>query len=567
MKMQRKAVITVSLLSVIIFLTLHLIGNLVILPSFETADKTEAEENVFRARNALDYRIGDLELSVADWSFWDETYNYLRDRNQDYVYQNLPDSTFEFLQINFFVVFDLDGRLVIAESYDFDGSSRKDLSQEEKHFFEGNSLFWDLSTLEDATAGVALLNDRPIILASKPITDTAQLSPIEGALLFARYINSNDLQRISRISGNPTIIHSINEPILQGDTQLINHIEMNADVPFVRVKSSDKLDCYLVIRDIAFKPAVIAHIETERAIFLQGTNVLTLFLGVALIFSTMFGIIMMFFIKRSLLDPISELTSEMKNLSALPIKQPEKGKLFSTDELTALKQAVTESVDQRFKAISELSGMVGHDLRNPLTAIKSGAFFLRNRYLTKMDETGLNVLKSIDNSVDYSNKIVNDLMEYSSQIRLELTETTPQRLLNFSLSMLKVPEGIQLIDKTKDSPIILADSSRMCRVFVNLIKNSFEAMPKGGALVISSKRVMGNLEITFKDDGGGMSEDALGRIWDPLFTTKAQGMGFGLSISKRIVEAHDGKITAESELGKGSCFKVILPLKPTLSID
>lgn len=567
MKMQRKAVIAVSLLSIVVFLTFHLIGNLVILPSFETADKTEAEENVLRARNALDYRIGDLELSVADWAFWDETYNYLRYRNQDYVYQNLPDSTFEFLQINFFVVFDLDGRLVIAESYDFDLPSRKDLSQEEKRFFESNSLFWDFSTLKDTTAGVALLNDRPIILASRPVTDSAQLSPIEGALLFARYINSNDLQRIRHISGNPTIIHSINDPILQGDTQLIKHMELNADVPFVRVKNSDKLDCYLVIRDIAFKPVVIAHIESERVIFLQGANVLTLFLGVALIFSTMFGIIMMFFIKRSLLDPISELTSEMKNLSSLSIKQPEKGKLFSTDELTALKQAITESVDQRFKAISELSGMVGHDLRNPLTAIKSGAFFLRNRYLTKMDETGRNVLKSIDNSVDYSNKIVNDLMEYSSQIRLELTETTPQRLLNFSLSMLKVPEGIQLIDKTKDSPIILADSGRMCRVFVNLIKNSFDAMPKGGALVISSKRVMGNLEIVFKDDGIGMSEDALSRIWDPLFTTKAQGMGFGLSISKRIVEAHGGKITAESELEKGACFKVILPLKPALSID
>jgi len=86
-------------------------------------------------------------------------------------------------------------------------------------------------------------------------------------------------------------------------------------------------------------------------------------------------------------------------------------------------------------------------------------------------------------------------------------------------------------------------------------------MANGGRLEISSCQNGGNVEFVFADTGSGMSEDIIGKIFTPLFTTKAQGMGFGLAICKRIAEAHGGKISVESALNKGTTFTISLPIE------
>jgi len=118
-----------------------------------------------------------------------------------------------------------------------------------------------------------------------------------------------------------------------------------------------------------------------------------------------------------------------------------------------------------------------------------------------------------------------------------------------------------VIDRTQEKLKIHLDKEKMQRVFVNIIKNAIDAMPKGGTLTVTNRKSNRSLEITFSDTGAGMSKETLGKIWRPLFTTKAKGMGFGLAICKRIVEAHGGKIFVKSTIGKGSAFTVSIPLK------
>jgi signal transduction histidine kinase len=114
---------------------------------------------------------------------------------------------------------------------------------------------------------------------------------------------------------------------------------------------------------------------------------------------------------------------------------------------------------------------------------------------------------------------------------------------------------------TNTQPRIAVDVTKMTRVFVNLIRNAVDAMPQGGDLTLASQEKDGNVQITFTDTGTGIPNDVMGRIWTPFFTTKAKGMGLGLSIVKRLVEAHNGTITVESKIGEGSALTVRLPLK------
>lgn len=217
---------------------------------------------------------------------------------------------------------------------------------------------------------------------------------------------------------------------------------------------------------------------------------------------------------------------------------------------------------ERLAAIGELAGMIGHDLRNPLMGIRGATYYLRTRCSEGMAETGHDMLKTIDNCIDYSDKIVNDLLDYSRELRIEYAEVTPKSLLKDVLGLVKVPECIQIVDITKDSPKINVDVGKMNRVCVNIIKNAFDSMPNGGSLTINSEKAEDCLVLSFEDTGIGMTHDTMDKLWTPLFTTKAKGMGFGLAISKRIVEEHGGKISAESTVGKGTTFKVTIPLEP-----
>ena len=230
-----------------------------------------------------------------------------------------------------------------------------------------------------------------------------------------------------------------------------------------------------------------------------------------------------------------------------------------------LKQTQAKLVkSERLAAIGELAAMVGHDLRNPLTGIKGAAYYLKTKHCSEIGDRGKEMLESIENAIDYSNKIVNDLLEYSRELKLELTKTTPKAMLKKALASLHVPENIKIVDATADQPKVKADTEQMCRVFINLIKNAVDAMPEGGTLTIKSKEAKGTLKITFKDTGTGMTEKTLHTLKRgvPLFTTKAKGMGFGLPICKRIAEAHGGKLSLESNIGKGTKITVTIPVNP-----
>ena len=227
-----------------------------------------------------------------------------------------------------------------------------------------------------------------------------------------------------------------------------------------------------------------------------------------------------------------------------------------------LKQAQARLVKtERLAAIGELAGMVGHDLRNPLTGIKNSAYYLKKKGAEISEVQAKEMLDTINRCVDYSNKIVNDLLDYSREIHLDLKECSPKLLLSESLAMSQVPEKVKIVNCLKNKPNLKIDSDKIKRVFINLIKNAIDAMPNGGKLTIASKQVNDGLEISFADTGTGISDEIMPKLFSPLSTTKAQGMGFGLAICKRIIEAHGGTITVKTANDEGTTFTITLPIE------
>ncbi len=225
---------------------------------------------------------------------------------------------------------------------------------------------------------------------------------------------------------------------------------------------------------------------------------------------------------------------------------------------------------ERMAVIGETAAMVGHDLRNPLQTML-GRLYLAKKLMTRWsqshDETAIRVdlektFGEFERLVQYMNKIVSDLQDYARPLTPKLVATDPKMLIEDCLSTVTVPENLRVsVQIDSDIPKISVDSALMTRVLTNLITNAIQAMPSGGQLAIRISKTVETVLISIQDTGEGIPREMLNKIFTPLCTTKARGMGLGLAVSERIVKAHGGTINVESEVSKGSTFLVKLPCK------
>lgn len=232
--------------------------------------------------------------------------------------------------------------------------------------------------------------------------------------------------------------------------------------------------------------------------------------------------------------------------------------LHDISELKLMEQKLLRA--ERLASIGELAGLIGHDLRNPLSGIRGAAYYLKRKHRDHLDKEDTAMFDSIDKCINYSNKIINDLLDYSCELHLDKVHIRSDLLVSVCLDMVDKPENIMVIVETSESEELFVDSAKLQRGFAGIVKNAFDAMPEGGELRIKTT-VEGNCVVfSFADTGLGMSQETLKKLGTPLFTTKAKGMGFGLAICKRIVEAHNGRLSAVSAVDEGTTVRVDLPI-------
>lgn len=215
-------------------------------------------------------------------------------------------------------------------------------------------------------------------------------------------------------------------------------------------------------------------------------------------------------------------------------------------------------LSERFNVLGKLASSVAHEIRNPLGVIKNTVYFLNIRLQENTDPKVVKHLKIMENNINSANQIISDLLDLSRNTICNLQLVDLNLLLKSTFNNMSVPEDINVIYKFDKMPKIMLDPDAIRRVFLNLIHNAFAAMPQGGKLVIATSISGDSIEISFKDSGVGISEENMKKLFTPLFTTKAKGLGLGLTLSKQIVEKHNGDITVKSKVGEGALFIVRL---------
>jgi len=564
MNLRRKTLLILAFVLIVMTLVVSIGARFILLDNYEALEKQRAEVNAKRCLSVLSNELSELDSTASDWAAWDDTYAFIQDVNDNYVESNLVDDTFVNLRLNMMLFINSTGNVVYGKAFNLQTMSETPVPQDLLELLSANVFLWYHPDTESSLTGLVPLQEAPLLIASKPILTSQSEGPIQGALIMGRYLNSEEIENLEKTTYLPVVITPFNESETQIAFQSLYSSPPFEDTPiFTRQLNADTISGCALIKDVYGQLSFMLRVDMQRDIYKQGVISVAFFILALLGSGVLLGLVTILIVERGVLSRIEQLAINIKKMGKSK-NLSERLSRSSKDELSLLAETIDNMMEERINTIEELAAMIGHDLRNPLTGITSATYYLRKKYGALMDEKGQDMLEVIEKEIEYSNKIINDLLEYSKAIKLDLKETNPKSAVTEALSHVYFPKNVQLIDLTENTPTIKIDVDRMKRAFINLIKNAVDAMPDGGTLTITSEKANDKVKIAFADTGMGISEENLKKLFGPLFTTKAKGMGLGLAICKRIVETHGGTISVESVVGKGTVFTIIIPIEPKL---
>lgn len=256
-----------------------------------------------------------------------------------------------------------------------------------------------------------------------------------------------------------------------------------------------------------------------------------------------------------LLERLKKVTNEMIANVAREMTE----RMRTEKELREAQEEIIRK--ERLATLGRLSGSIAHELRNPLGVIDSSAYYLKKK-LKDADEKVQEHLDRIKSQVGSSTATIESLLNLTrikepKTERLDLIAITSE-----GIAACKVPDTVNVIQSFPEERVLVsADGGQLSLAFGNVVTNSLEAMGGDGTLTVTISRISDEqAELCFADTGPGIDPENIERIFRPLFSTKAKGIGLGLSITKMVIDKHGGTIEARSEPGRGATIIVRLPL-------
>jgi signal transduction histidine kinase len=290
--------------------------------------------------------------------------------------------------------------------------------------------------------------------------------------------------------------------------------------------------------------------------------------------AVMFVLVGLLFAKlhKVIVDPIRELAEGMQAVSArqdYDVRvavhgRDEVGQLATAfnNMLGRMTEAREELVrKEKLAMLGQVAGTVGHELRNPLGVMSNAVYFLQTVH-SESDETTREYLGIIKNEIAAADRIVGDLLD-SVRIKAPHPERVGvQQLVEQVLGRISLPPQVEIkLGIPESLPAVSVDALQIHQVLRNLVSNALEAMPDGGRLeIVAAEAEPGRtIAVTVSDTGTGMTPEHRARLFQPLYTTKARGIGLGLVVVKNLTQANGGSIDVHSEAGRGTKFIITLP--------
>ena len=577
------------------------VASTVLLRGFSRLEEQATTQNVERVLDALAKDLETLDQRAIDEGQWDDTYNFVLDRNPDYLVSNYPENgvTLLYQQLNLVMILDVQGNVLFAQQFDLESEEVVPVSNTFLAQFDPYMPLLNHTDLNGSASGIVPLGEGYLMMASRPILTSNFDGPSRGTMVMGRFLTEREIERFEALTNQPDItLKPFDSSQLPSDFQMAQQrLESKNQSPLIQPLGQNKIAGYALLDDITGEPLLVLRVVQSRDIYAQGqTSVWSLLLATVAT-AVFFGGITVILLERGVLLRLNQLSQEVNHIGATH-DLATRVHLTGHDELTELATTVNWTLDQLEKVqqdlkqtseklaasnaeLEQFAYVASHDLQAPLCKIEAFGTLLQTDYDASLNEVGQAHLQRIQNSARQMRGLIQDLLDLA-RVTTQTQPFTPVNLTDVAQAVVAdLTPQIQDLDAQvtiESLPTVEAEPRQMRQLFQNVIGNGLkfhhpERSPQ--VTVTSQDEVIADsltnnadgsvCHIAIVDNGIGFDEiyqERIFKMFQRLHTRdEYDGTGIGLAICAKIVKRHGGTITATSQPGQGATFTITLPIK------
>jgi len=606
-KLREKTLLTISFVFLTTFIALLIISRSILLKGFVNLEEKDVKNQIDRVISTAGMDLSNFSGSNKDYSSWDETYEYVQDKNDKYTRVALTNDSFRSLKMNMFIMIDSNGMVVYEKAFDYRKDKEIPVPKDIIQHIGKNSPLFEQVRENKSVEGFVTLKEGIMIVVSRAILRSNGEGPFRGVLITGRYLDEEQQEQFRRVTNISFGLKNINEK----DMPSYKEMEYAVGGSVVKPASSERVTGQTILKDIYDKPAVLLTVNLPRDIYKQGMMSIKYITIFILIIGIVFIIVVLNILDKLIIRRILKL-----NYTVNKITEEKDTKLRvdvnGDDEIGNLSEGVNSMLNvievyidklraseekykrsnEKLKELDKLKtdflSTVSHELRTPLTSIlgfckimkkKLENVILPTAYIKdeKVLKATNQVLGNIDIVISESERltaIINDVLDITKmeegKVEWKREKVKIDEVINDAINATYPLFEVKKIDVTKDIdealPYALGDKDKIVQVVINLLSNAVKFTEKGE---ITCKARVENNEIIVSviDTGIGIREEDLKSVFEKFkqvgdaLTNKPKGTGLGLPICKNIIEHHGGRIWVESKINEGSKFSFSLPVE------
>ena len=541
--------------------------QLVMLPGLERMEANYAYTNLERGVNAIENDAENLQAMVNDWASWDDSYQFIADRNEGYLNSNMVDDTFVTIRLNFIIYFDTDGNIVFGKGFDYqDDQEEIEVPPELVEQLRTLQIIGSPETLLTTKSGLMTLPEGPLLVATAPILQSDESGPARGMLLMARYFDQNEVDRISEQISTSISLYPVEDD--KGFQDLTGPKTVPDNESSIVAISEDKtaISAITAIDDIAGNPAYTIRVNMDREAYRIGLESMFLFLFVVASIGVISYVLVIVVVRNRFIARLESLKSQVERIGK---EQDFTGEitLEGDDELTSLSiifnrmlRSLEEHITEQRQAEKQariasgklhlLTSITRHDILNQITMIEGHTDLL----LARTDD--LQVLEhvgKIEKAVENIDSLINFTRDYEKMglSRPEWQDVEP--LIEGVVKKIQPPD-IKVEVSVGDLQIF-ADPL-LERVFYNLMDNTLRHGRNTTTISVTSHRRDDHIILVYEDNGCGVPPDLKDRLFEKGV---GKNTGLGLFLSREILHITRITIYETGESGQGARFEIDIP--------